>query len=96
MNATPEQLQKIKSVQFHILAAAYDGDKGNIERAQHLLEFFKKKGIENSFSDVRLTPTALHDWHHANLYAEKNTAEALANLFKTMSQTHKAVLVKKV
>jgi predicted alpha/beta superfamily hydrolase len=71
MNASPEQLRKIKSVQFHILAAAYDGDKGNIERAEHLLDFFKKKGIKNSFSDVKLTPTALHDWHHANLYAEK-------------------------
>lgn len=71
MNASPEQLRKIKSVKFHILAAAYDGDKGNIERAEHLLEFFAKKGIQNSFDDVRLTPTALHDWRHANLYAEK-------------------------
>lgn len=71
MNAPPDELEKIKSVQFHILAAAYDGNKGNIERAEHLLEFFEKKGIKNTFSDVKLTPTALHDWHHANLYAEK-------------------------
>lgn len=75
MIASEEELQRIRSIRFHILSAAYDGDKGNIERAEHLLNFFEKKKIKNSFSCVKLTPNALHDWHHANLYAEKVLAK---------------------
>ncbi|MDX2127550.1 MAG: alpha/beta hydrolase-fold protein [Chloroherpetonaceae bacterium] len=66
-----KHLEKIKAIKFHILSGAYDGDLGNIERAEHLILHLAEFGIFNSFTDVRLTPTALHDWYHCNLYAEK-------------------------
>jgi predicted alpha/beta superfamily hydrolase len=62
-------LKKIQRVKFHIQSAAFDGDMGNIERAEHLLSLFSKYGITNSYPEVKLTATAQHNWHHANLYA---------------------------
>jgi esterase/lipase superfamily enzyme len=65
------QLEKYRAIAFHILSAAFDGNRGNIERNEHFIEQLKRAGIRNSFSDVKLSPDAEHNWHFANRYAEK-------------------------
>ncbi|MBC8043319.1 MAG: hypothetical protein IAF08_07720 [Rhizobacter sp.] len=77
--ASKLKLAAIRNVQFHIHAAAFDGDKGNIDRNRHIVEILAEKNISNSFTDIKLTPTATHDWFHANLHA----AESLQKHWQT-------------
>ena len=70
-NADSTKLNLIRSVNFHIQSAAFDGQQGNIDRGRHIVNELKLKNIENSFEDIRLTPNALHNWHFANLHAEQ-------------------------
>lgn len=65
-SATGAALRKLRGVAFHISSAANDGQRGNIDRTKHIVALLAKKGVKNSFDDVRLTSDAEHTWHCAN------------------------------
>lgn len=67
-HASPETLVRIRQIRFHIQSAAFDGDKGNLDRNRHIVDILKQAGIPNSFPDTRVTPDAIHNWHYADLH----------------------------
>lgn len=67
-HVSPDTLARIRQVRFHIQSAAFDGDKGNIDRNRHIVEILRQAGIPNSFSDTPVTADAIHNWHYADLH----------------------------
>jgi S-formylglutathione hydrolase FrmB len=68
-NADSAKLALIRTISFHIQTAAYDGQRGNIDRGNHMVDALKAKGISNDFADIRLDTNAVHSWFYANEHA---------------------------
>lgn len=66
--ARGESLRYLKSMSFHVQSAAFDGQKGNIDRAEHFVDVLKKIGISNSFPTVVLARNAVHSWRFADMH----------------------------
>ena len=61
-------LALLRNIAFHVQSAAYDGQKGNMDRARHFVGVLKKAGIGNSFPDVVLSGRAVHSWRYADMH----------------------------
>jgi S-formylglutathione hydrolase FrmB len=69
VEADTPAMEAIRSVRFFIHTAAFDGNQGNLDRGNHIVNTLLGRNIRNGFSDIRLTPTAIHNWYHADLHA---------------------------
>jgi hypothetical protein len=69
LGADSATLALIRTVSFNIHTAAFDGSQGNLDRGNHVVNTLLGKNILNGFPDIRLTSTAVHNWHHADLHA---------------------------
>ncbi len=63
-------LALLPSIQFLIHSAGSE-QAGNLDRSQHIVDLLENKGIQNAFADIRLTPTAVHNWQHADLHMRR-------------------------
>lgn len=61
-------LGNLLSTQFLITSGA-EFQNSNRSVSQHLVDLLAMHGVANGFSDIRLTPTAIHNWFHADLHA---------------------------
>lgn len=64
-------LALLRSMVFHVHAAACDGQKGNLDRARHFVSVLHEAGLRNSFPDVVLSPAAVHAWNYADMHMRR-------------------------
>lgn len=63
INATGDFLDDLCKTTWWVGSAAYDGMKGNRERAEYFMEILKEKGIPVGFKDPIIDPVAEHNWY---------------------------------
>ena len=61
----------LRTTAFHIQSAAFDYDKGNIDRTRHFVHHLHASGMVNSFRDVVLSSSAVHSWKWADLHMRR-------------------------
>ena len=71
LDADSTKLDSIRLMQFHIHTVLSD-TVGNLGRNIQLLGVMIKKVINNSFTNIRLAPNAVHDYGFADLHASKS------------------------
>jgi S-formylglutathione hydrolase FrmB len=70
-NARGNALALLRTVSFHVQSAAWDGQKGNLDRARHFVSVLKAAGLKNSFAEVILSPAAVHSWNYADMHMRR-------------------------
>jgi S-formylglutathione hydrolase FrmB len=71
VNAKGRRRQLLRTTAFHIHSAAFDGDRGNIDRTRHFVHHLHRAGMINTFRDVVLSPSATHCWKWADLHMRR-------------------------
>lgn len=69
-SANAERLSNLLATQFLITSGA-EFQNSNRSVSQHMVDLLAMQGLTNGFADIRLTPTAIHNWFHADLHARK-------------------------
>jgi len=65
------KLRLLRTIPFHIQCAAFDENRGNIDRTRHFVHVLESKGLVNSFCDVVLSATAGHSWKSADAHMKQ-------------------------
>ncbi|MCX6138177.1 MAG: alpha/beta hydrolase-fold protein [Ignavibacteriales bacterium] len=65
--ASPAALTQLKRIRFMLHSGATGASNRTV--TQHVVDLLAVKGIVNEFADIRLTPTAIHNWYNADLHA---------------------------
>jgi hypothetical protein len=60
-------LIQLKRIRFMLHSGAVAASNRTV--TQHVVDLLAAKGISNEFADIRLTPTASHNWFNADLHA---------------------------
>lgn len=63
LEAEGDYLSKLCKTTWWVGSAAYDGMKGNRERAEYFIEILKEKGIPLGFEEAVIDPVAEHNWY---------------------------------
>jgi S-formylglutathione hydrolase FrmB len=69
--ARGRRLHLLRTTAFHIQSAAFDGDKGNIDRTRHFVAHLHLAGMVNTFKDFVLSSSAVHSWKYADLHMRR-------------------------
>ena len=64
-------LSLLRSMEFHIQSAAFDGQRGNLDRTRHFVEVMETVGLRNSFARIPLTHAAVHNWAYADMHMRR-------------------------
>ena len=64
--ASPAILIQLKRIRFMLHSGAVAASNRTV--TQHVVDLLAAKGISNEFADIRLTPTAIHNWYNADLH----------------------------
>ena len=70
LEADEAKLDSLRSIRFHI-SAGHTSHQTNLDRNQMLVDSMAARGIINSFDEVPLSATAVHDYGYADLHASK-------------------------
>ena len=64
--ARGRRLKLPRSIDYHVESAAFDGLKGNVDRARHLVGTVERAGMVNSFRNVERAASAVHSWEYVD------------------------------
>ncbi|RPI06631.1 MAG: T9SS C-terminal target domain-containing protein [Ignavibacteriae bacterium] len=94
MSASPEKLDSIRSIRFHIHAGySTDLSVGNLLRSIPFVDSLAAKGIINTFPDIRLSPTAIHTFGYADMHASMSLIKHWETFQRTTGvNTHQAAV----